>query len=83
MTDLLLKPTKQAQVIANPEVVRLKRSFVHFTKKAVGDWLEPVMSMIANRVREEDWHYLEVPFEHSPELARSDELAHLLVEMTN
>jgi len=83
-TDFLLKVLQQPLRIANPDAVRLKRTFVLFstgTPTGSWGWLAALMQRTAARVRQEGWNVREMPFDHWPVLDRPREVAQLLLEL--
>jgi pimeloyl-ACP methyl ester carboxylesterase len=72
-TDVMVKIGEQPLELDNPDAARLQRTYVLFTGKPADDWLTPVFSRIAARLRaDENWNCFERPFVHYPVLDQPD-----------
>ena len=85
-TDVMLKVAQQPLALGNLDAVQLQRTYVLFTGKPAENWLTPVFSSIASRLREnKGWNYLERPFVHYPVLDQPDgveKVTDLLLKLT-
>jgi pimeloyl-ACP methyl ester carboxylesterase len=81
-TDVLVRPAQEPLAVKNPDVARIRRTYVLFTGKSADDFMKPVTERIAARVRQEKgWKYVERPFDHWPVLDKPHEVATLLLEL--